>query len=116
QHGLERLQASSIDGWLPKAEVNSHRGKRVAHVVMKLGMEFEFFKVTEVVCSEARGIAAGQIHKVEHSGVLGVRPPVLGEAGQQIGVERQSFLRSRILAEQRRVEVLSEFGGISVSM
>src|SRR6266851_6583662 len=53
---------------------------------------------------------------MEHTGILAVRSPVLGEAGQQIGIEHKSFFRSRILAEQGWVEVLSEFGGISVSI
>ena len=51
---------------------------------------------------------------MEYTSILAVRSPVLGEPGEQVGVKRQSLFRSRILAEQGRVEVLGEFGGVLV--
>src|SRR5437762_11445048 len=74
-------------------------------------MKFEFSHVAEMVRCSACGIAAGEIHKVEHGGILAVRAPVLRKAREQVGVKGQPLLRSRILAEQSRVEFLGEFGG-----
>ena len=77
-------------------------------------MKFEFSHVAEMVRCSACGIAAGEIHKVEHGGILAVRAPVLRKAREQVGVKGQPLLRSRILAEQSRVEFLGEFGGGAV--